>query len=306
MIYTLTLNPAVDYLMGVDTLTLGVTNRTTRDNVWIGGKGLDVSIVLHRMGLENVALGFVGGFTGDYVISVMDEEQVKHEFIRVEGLTRINVKLQTSTEESQINAQGPRINRAELVELVEKISTLTSEDVFIMSGSIPPGVSKDFYTRIAGLLASRNVPFILDTTEKELVESLKYRPFLIKPNKEEIEDITGVKITSMEQAVVAAHQLREMGARNVIVSLGNEGAILAAHDGKIYCATAAKGQLVDSVGAGDSMIAGFVYKFNESGNLSEALAYGSAAGGATAFSPTLCTKDEVEALYPTIQVTVVS
>src|SRR6056297_593338 len=289
MIYTLTLNPAVDNLMTIDShIQFGETNRSTYENSYLGGKGLNVSVVLQRLGIENVALGYLGGFTGEYIKQLLDEENIKTDFTQISGQTRINTKLISNGVETQLNSLGPKISKSELQELINVLKKITKDDLLVLSGSLPDGVPSELYTAFAKLCASKNIPFIVDATGQKLLDTLEYEPFLIKPNASELEDLFNreIDINNLSEIAKAGLELKQKGARNVLVSLGGNGSILLAEDGSIYHANAAKGEVVDTVGAGDSMIAGFLASFlNTQGqDLAKTLKYAAAAGGATAFS----------------------
>ena len=284
MIYTITLNPSLDYIMHVDLLCEGQVNRSHGESFVAGGKGINVSAMLHTLGIPSVALGFVAGFTGKELCARVQACGVREDFITLSsGMTRINVKLKGG-EETEINGAGPCVSDGELGALIQKTETLTSSDTLVLSGSIPPSVRTDIYAVLAERAARRGARIVADLSGKHLFNVLPYRPFLIKPNKEELAALFDVTLTGREDVIAYACRLRDMGAQNVLVSMAGEGAILAAEDGAAYCSSAAAGgPVVNSVGAGDSMVAGFLAGYQQ-GSLASALRLGAAAGSATAFS----------------------
>ena len=257
MIYTVTFNPSLDYIVSVDDFQLGLTNRTSSELLLPGGKGVNVSVILKNLGIESTALGFVAGFTGAEITRKVEEMGVRSDFIPVkEGISRINVKLK-SIDGTEINGMGPDIGRDKVAELMEKLKVLGQGDVIVLAGSIPTAMPDDIYSRILEQLEGRGVTSVVDATGDLLLNVLKYHPFLIKPNSHELGDIFGVKLKAREDVVPYAKKLQEMGARNVLVSMAGEGAVLAAEDGSVYDAPAPKGVLVNAVGSGDSMVVGF-------------------------------------------------
>lgn len=297
MIYTLTFNPSLDYIVTVSDFKCGIVNRTTEELIFPGGKGINVSMVLKNLGFENTALGYYAGFTGDKLRSLLEEKGIKTDFISVhEGMTRINVKIR-STQESEINAQGPSISKADIQKLYEKLDNLTDGDILIMAGSIPDVMPGTMYMDIMKHLQKKNLKIVVDATKDLLVNVLPYHPFLIKPNNYELGEIFGVKITEKSDVIHYAKQLQEKGARNVLVSMAGEGAVLVAEDGIVYQSEVPKGTVINSVGAGDSMVAGFLAGYMESGSYEKAFKIGVYTGSASAFSKELATKEEVEALW---------
>lgn len=293
MIYTLTFNPSLDYIVTVDNFTLGKVNRTSDEIVFPGGKGVNVSMVLSNLGHENTALGFYAGFTGDELKRLMSEKSIHTDFIKVDkGMTRINVKLR-SNEESEINGQGPLIEEKDIKELYKKLDQLKDEDILIMSGSIPSVMPETMYMDIMKHLEDKKLRIVVDATRDLLVNVLPYHPFLIKPNNHELGEIFNVEITSKDDVVTYAKKLQEKGARNVLISMAGDGAVLVAEDGSVYKAEAPKGKLVNSVGAGDSMVAGFVSGYINTGSYKDAFKWGVCTGSASAFSEELATKKEV-------------
>lgn len=301
MIYTVTFNPSLDYIVRLDSFTAGEINRVNYEQVLGGGKGINVSIVLGNLGHESTALGFTAGFTGEEVKRQLDGFGVKHDFVQLpEGFTRINVKVKAD-KETEINGQGPDISEAKREELFEKLDTLAEGDTLVLAGSIPKTLPDDIYEKIMARLEGRGIRIIVDAEKKLLLNVLKYHPFLIKPNNHELGDMFGVKLTTDEEIITYAKKLQEKGAQNVLISMAGDGAILLTADGKHYKSPAPKGKLVNSVGAGDSMVAGFITGYTESkGDFETAFHMGVATGSASAFSENLATRPEVEALLKTI------
>lgn len=297
MIYTVTFNPSLDYIVSVEDFKTGITNRTGSELILPGGKGLNVSMVLGNLGLENTALGFAAGFTGAEIVRRVEEMGVKADFIPVsDGISRINLKLK-SIEGTEINGCGPVIGRDALEQLLEKLAVLGEGDVLVLAGSIPRSVPDDIYGEILRRLAGRAVLTVVDAERELLVKVLEYHPFLVKPNNHELGEIFGLELADREAVIPYAKRLREMGAGNVLVSLAGEGAVLAAEDGNIYEAPAPKGKLINGVGAGDSMVAGFLAGWMRKKDYRHAFHMGMAAGSASAFSEFLATREEVMAVY---------
>lgn len=301
MIYTVTFNPSLDYIVRLDSFTAGEINRVNYEQVLGGGKGINVSIVLGNLGHESTALGFTAGFTGEEIKHQLDDFDVKHDFVQLpEGFTRINVKVKAD-KETEINGQGPDISEAKREELFEKLDKLSEGDTLVLAGSIPKTLPDDIYEKIMARLEGRGIRIIVDAEKKLLLNVLKYHPFLIKPNNHELGDMFGVKLTTDEEIITYAKKLQEKGAQNVLISMAGDGAILLTADGKHYKSPAPKGKLVNSVGAGDSMVAGFITGYTESqGDFETAFHMGVATGSASAFSENLATRPEVEALLKTI------
>lgn len=305
MIYTITFNPSLDYIMHVDSFEVGETNRSSKEEMYPGGKGFNVSTILQRLGLENTALGFVAGFTGEEIEKQLQNRGFYCQLSHLdEGLSRINVKMKGS-KETEINGSGPSIPNHKLQELLAVIDTLTSEDTLILAGSIPSSLPNTIYEDIMKRLANKKIRIIVDATNELLVKVLPYHPFLIKPNHRELEEIFNTKINSQEELIEYARKLQEQGASNVLVSLGGEGALLVADDQHVYHCLAAKGKLINSVGSGDSMVAGFLAGYLKSGTYQEAIRLGSACGGATAFSQDLATKEKIEEVYQQLNTEVI-
>ena len=297
MIYTVTFNPSLDYIVSVDDFRLGMTNRTSSELILPGGKGLNVSMVLGNLGIDNTALGFVAGFTGAEIALRVEEMGVKSDFLSIGGgISRINLKLK-SIDGTEINGCGPEIDQAAVERLMEKLDILGQGDVLVLAGSIPKSMPDDIYRTILKGLDGRGVMTVVDATKELLVNVLEYRPFLVKPNHHELGEIFGVELADREAVVPYAEKLKKMGAENVLVSMAGEGAVLAAGDGKFYKAPAPAGKLVNGVGAGDSMVAGFLAGWIERKDYGHAFYMGMAAGSASAFSELLATGEEVMALY---------
>lgn len=300
MIYTVTFNPALDYVVTVNHFTPGRVNRTIRENIFYGGKGINVSALLANLGYQSTALGFVAGFTGDEIERGVKKLGFQSDFIKAEkGMSRINVKLK-SDEESEINGMGPEITAGDVKVLFEKLSHLEQGDVLVLSGSIPACVDEDIYERIMEMLDGRGIRIVVDAEKDLLLNVLKYRPFLIKPNNHELGQMFGVTVATDEDIAAYAGKLREMGAVNVLVSMAKDGAILVAEDGSIYRQGVARGTVRNSVGAGDSMVAGFIAGYLETGDYRYALKLGTACGGATAFSDGIGTKQDIMELMETL------
>ena len=297
MIYTLTFNPALDYMVDVPDFQMGKTNRSCAEYMLPGGKGINVSIVLSNLGLETTALGFIAGFTGKEISHRLENLGCHTEFVTLpEGESRINVKLQ-NVEGTEINGKGPHIDTQSLERLYDKLEQLQPEDVLVLAGSIPGSLPDTVYRDIMARLAPGGIRIVVDATRGLLVGTLEHRPFLIKPNNHEVGEIFGVQITTRAEALTYAERLREMGARNVLISMAGEGAVLAAEDGQIYECPAPKGQLVNGVGAGDSMVAGFLAGYLQTGSYEHAFYMSVAAGSASAFSSQLATEKQIQAMF---------
>lgn len=295
MIYTITFNPALDYYVTVDDLCIGRTNRTQSEYMLPGGKGINVSTVLSNLGMESTALGFVAGFTGDELTKRVQELGIKADFIRLEkGQTRINVKI-LNHEGTEINGMGPDITGESLEQLMAKIDEMKSGDTLVLAGSIPNGVSPDIYMQILQRVEGKGVRCVVDATGRLLLDTLSYHPFLIKPNHHELGELFGVTLQTRQEVIPYAKKLQELGARNVLVSLAGEGAVLVDETGAVYESAAPKGTLVSGVGAGDSMVAGFLCGY-EQGEYKEAFVMALAAGSASAFSRYLATREQIEEL----------
>lgn len=294
MIYTITVNPSLDYIVAVDDFKLGLTNRTSSEKLLPGGKGINVSQVLMNLGVENTALGFVAGFTGEALIRELESRGIRQEFIRIDrGMTRINVKL-TSIDGTEINGQGPDIGNEDLEKLLIRLDDLEDGDVLFLAGSIPGSISSDLYRNIMERLHKKDILFVVDATKELLTNVLEFHPFLIKPNNHELGEIFGVELRDRESVIPYAKKLQEMGARNVLVSMAGEGSVLVAEDGSIVSHEAPKGVLVNGVGAGDSMVAGFMAGYMQTRDYEYAYKLGASAGSASAFSQDLATEQEIK------------
>ena len=293
MIYTVTFNPSLDYVIQIENMELGRINRTKKENIYPGGKGNNVSVILSNLGLENRALGFKAGFTGETMEEMLKEYGCQTDFISLpEGNSRINVKIK-SDKESEINGQGPEISKEAVEQLYTKLRSLTPDDVLVLAGSIPDTLPKDVYEQIMGCLTEKEVRVVVDATGELLKKVLKYKPFLIKPNQYELGELFEVNIQTEEEIIEYAGKLQNMGAVNVLVSLAEKGALLLSEDGKIRKMKPPKGRVVNSVGAGDSMVAGFLAGYLNTKDYEKALELGTAAGSATAFVSWLATKEEI-------------
>ena len=296
MIYTVTMNPSLDYVVRVEPFETGEVNRTRNEQLFCGGKGINVSAVLSELGLESRLLGFVAGFTGNEILRRVRAMGLQEDFIRLkEGRSRINIKLK-SDKETEINGQGPEIGEGEMEALFEKVKQLEKGDVLVLSGSVPPSAGQDIYSRMMELVSGKNVLTAVDGSGELLLHTLPLRPFVIKPNLQELRELLDVSADSTEEIKACASRLQKMGARNVLVSMAGQGALLLAEDGAFYRQAAAKGQVKNSVGAGDSMTAGFLAGYLKTGDYQYALKLGTACGGATAFSDGLAKGEEIRRL----------
>ncbi len=295
MIYTVTFNPALDYILHLDALEKGSINRSNSEEIINGGKGINVSTVLKNLGVENIALGFCAGFTGEAIEKGINADGVRTDFVHLKsGFSRINVKIRAQ-EETDINGQGPEIGAEALDELYKKLDALSEGDVLVLAGSIPKTLPKDIYEVILGRLCGRGIKFVVDATGELMMNVLKYKPFLIKPNNDELGELFGRKIESDEEIAEYAAKLQEMGARNVLVSRGGKGAMLVTESGEVHKrGVPSCGTVKNTVGAGDSMVAGFLYGYLKTGDYSYALKTGTAAGSATAYTIGIATKEEIE------------
>lgn len=296
MICTVTFNPSLDYIVRVDDMRLGVINRTTYEQVLPGGKGINVSIVLGNLGHASRALGFLAGFTGAEIARRVSEAGVSADFIEAaEGMSRINAKIK-SNEETELNGQGPLITEENIEQLYAKLDVLGEGDTLVVSGSVPNTLPGDMYERIMARLDGRGVRIVVDAERDLLTRVLPYKPFLVKPNNIELGDIYGVTLKTRDEVVPYAKRMQEAGAQNVLVSMAGEGGVLVAADGQVFQSPAAKGTVVNSVGAGDSSVAGFLAGLMETGSYETAFRMALASGSASAFSDHLATRPEVEAL----------
>lgn len=296
MIFTVTFNPSLDYIVRVDEMRLGTINRTNYEQLLPGGKGINVSIVLGNLGHPSRALGFSAGVTGVALEKLLADSGVDADLVHVKaGFTRINAKVK-AVEETEINGQGPRIAPEDVDALFSKLDVLGQDDTLVISGSVPNTLPSDMYEQVMERLAGRGVRIVVDAERDLLTRVLSYRPFLVKPNNHELGDIFGVALKTRDEVVPYARRMQEMGAQNVLVSMAGEGGVLVAADGQVYQSPAAQGTVVDSVGAGDSCVAGFLAGLMETGSYQTAFRMGLAAGSASAFSDHLATRPEVEDL----------
>ncbi len=296
MIYTVTFNPALDYTMKVNNLQTGEINRADNEQMNYGGKGINVSAILSRLKTENKALGFIAGFSGDKLAEMLNADGIDNDFVKLNnGFTRINVKIK-SDNETDINANGPDIQKEELEKLFEKLDALKQGDYLVLAGSIPKSLPDNIYENILERLKNRNIKFVIDATGDLLLNVLHFKPFLIKPNHHELGELFDVKIKEYDDIVKYSKLLQEKGAENVLVSCGKKGAVLLDSQGNTYQIGNVPGKIVSSVGCGDSMVAGFVAGYIEKGDYAYALKLGAACGNATAFSQSLATKEEIDAM----------
>lgn len=300
MVYTVTFNPALDYVMNLDSISTDDINRTCSEELYYGGKGINVSAILTRLEIPNIALGFIAGFTGQKFKEMMNCDGIKNDFIELDdGFTRINVKIKYG-KELDINANGPEIGKDKIEELFGKLGNFKSGDFLVLAGSVPSALPDDLYSKILERLEGSGVNAVVDTTGNQLLNVLKYKPFLIKPNHHELSELFGEEMDSTEKITVYARKLKEMGAKNVLVSRGGDGALLIDEYGKVYPRDAVDGKLVSSVGCGDSMVAGFIAGYIKSRNYGEALKLSVASSAATAFSSELAKADEIYSIFKTL------
>ena len=301
MYYTITLNPAVDMLTKASNFSLGKLNRTQEAKYVVGGKGINISILLNNIGKKTKALGFVAGFTGYFIKSELDKLDIEHDFVETLGTTRINMKLTTDTE-TEINGQSSAVNSENITEFFEKLDVLTTEDVVFLSGNVIAGMELEDFKKIAEKVADKGATLVVDSNKDLVLDTLQYKPFVVKPNEFELGEMFGITLNGLEEILVYARKLQERGAQNVLVSRGADGALLLTEDKEVFEVNVAKGKIVSTVAAGDSMLAMFVVKYNETKDYQEALRYASAAGGATSFSVGVGSKKLIEELLPQIEV----
>ncbi|CDR80566.1 1-phosphofructokinase [Lactobacillus delbrueckii] len=303
MIYTVTVNPALDYVLQLPEVKDGETNRSSDTQFLAGGKGINVSQILNQLGVDNTAWGFVGGFTGEELIRQLNVKKISSDFVRISDDTRVNVKIHAQ-EETEINAAGPDITDQEVAAFKSRLDDLEAGDVVVLSGSLAPSLPTDFYESLLPLIREKGAEFVVDTTGEALLRTLKFNPLVIKPNHHELADLFDTSFSSTADMLEAAKKLQKLGAQNVMISMAGEGAYLVTAD-HVYHANAATGTAVNSVGAGDSMIAGFVGTWFEKHDAAEALRVGSACGGATAFTEDIAVKSQIDAVLPQIKIDVV-
>lgn len=300
MVYTVTFNPSLDYIVDVPNFKEGMTNRTSKELIYPGGKGINVSIVLRNLGIDSIALGFAAGFTGEEIKRLMAESGVKNDFITCdEGISRINLKIR-NIDGMEINGMGPEIKQSDIDKLYEKLDFLSDGDTLILAGSIPSSMPETMYMDILEHLSKKKLNIVVDATKDLLMNVLKYHPFLIKPNNHELGEIFGLELKTKEELISHAKKLQELGARNILVSMAGDGALLLAEDGSVYRSETPKGNLVNAVGAGDSMVAGFVAGYQKTGSYEDAFYMGLCTGSASAFSEKLATEAEVKELLTQI------
>ena len=300
MIYTVTLNPSIDYIVRLDKVLIGSVNRMDSDDKFAGGKGINVSRVLKRLSIENTATGFIGGFTGKFITDTLEEEGISSHFVEVEQDTRINVKIKADAE-TEINGPGPEISSQKLEELEKFLSSLTSEDTVVFAGSSPKNLGNIVYKELIGLTRKTGAQVVCDFEGQTLLDSLEFEPLLVKPNNHELGDIFGVRLESLDQIESYARQILAKGAQHVIISMAGDGALLVTQEGT-YFAKPIKGNVKNSVGAGDSMVAGFTGEFVRSGDVIQAFKWGVACGTATTFSDDLATADYIKEIYEKVEV----
>lgn len=296
MIYTVTLNPSIDYVVRLESLVTGITNRTTSEEYYFGGKGINVSCVLAELDLESTAFGFVAGFTGEAIEKGIRNDKIITDFIKLEkGISRINIKIKAG-EETEINCQGPHIEENELLRLLNKVDRINDGDTIVIAGNVPNTMPDDVYERILGRIKNKKVRIVVDATKKLLLNSLKYKPFLIKPNRQELSEIFQTEVSTEADIEKYAKELQKLGAQNVLISLGGDGAMLIDEFGEKHKQGVLKEKVINTVGSGDSMVAGFIAGYEKEHSYPYALKLGSACGNATAFLSGLATKEKINEL----------
>ena len=299
MIYTVTLNPSLDYMIAVNDFSLGKTNRNQQENIYVGGKGINVSQVVSTFGKETCALGFIAGFTGEEIVHQLHAKQIQTDFVCVPGFSRINVKMRTDVE-TEINGKGPEVSERYVEELLSKLSRLNSGDFLVLSGSVPSSLDTRIYCRLMQEVENKGVYTVVDCEGALLLATLTLHPFLIKPNETEIENVLHMKIQTYEDAIDGAMTLQKKGAKNVIVTLGENGAVFVSENGSVYVQKPVEGEVISTVGAGDSVIGGFLSMYDHGEK--EAFLYGCAAGSATCFVDGLCNIENIEKMMEKIEV----
>lgn len=302
MYYTITLNPAVDMLTKVENFSSGKLNRAEEASYIVGGKGINISILLKNIGKESTAFGFVGGFTGKYIKQKLTKIGINHDFIETSGNTRINIKLKTDTE-TEINTQSSKVSREEIEELIKKLEILDENDTVFLSGNIISGMSTDDFVKVAQKITEKKSKLIIDSNKDLVLKTLQFNPFIVKPNTFELGEIFGIKIKSEKELIIYAKKLQQLGAKNVLVSQGADGALLITQENKIYKVGVAKGKIISTVAAGDSMLAMFIATYDETKCFKQALRYSSAAGAATSFSIGIGKQEQIKQLVTQIEVT---
>lgn len=301
MYYTITLNPAIDMLTKVENFELGKLNRTGESDYVIGGKGINISLLLNNIGKESKALGFIAGFTGNFIKEELKKKGIKSNFVETRGFTRINIKLTTDIE-TEINSQSSKVAKENIKEFFDTLEELSDNDTVFLSGNIIPGMDSDDFAAIAKKVREKGAKLVVDSNKDMVLDTLKYKPFIIKPNEFELGEMFGVKISNTEEIAKYAKKLQEMGAENVLVSRGSKGAILFTNEGDVFTANTATGKVISTIAAGDSMLAMFVAKYDETGDYRLSLQYASAAGGATSFSAGVGKKKLIDELLSQINV----
>lgn len=301
MYYTITLNPAIDMLTKVENFEIGKLNRTGESDYVIGGKGINISLLLNNIGKESKALGFIAGFTGNFIKEELKKKGIKSNFVETRGFTRINIKL-TTEQETEINSQSSKVAKENIKEFFDTLEELSDNDTVFLSGNIIPGMDSDDFAAIAKKVREKGAKLVVDSNKDMVLDTLKYKPFIIKPNEFELGEMFGVKIGNTEEIAKYAKKLQEMGAENVLVSRGSKGAILFTNEGDIFTANTAMGKVISTIAAGDSMLAMFVAKYDETGDYRLSLQYASAAGGATSFSAGVGKKKLIDELLSQINV----
>ena len=300
MIYTVTVNPSIDYIVQLNELTLGEVNRMDYDNKLPGGKGINVSRILKELGLDNTAWGFLGGFTGEFVKEALEKTGLKTNFTPIKADTRINVKIKAQAE-TEINGRGPELTKEEIATFTAQFDKLTADDVVIFAGSLVPSLSDDFYFDLIKVIRQKGAQFVIDTTGESLLKTLPENPLVVKPNNHELAELFGVKLNSIDDIVKYGKKLLEMGAQHVLISMAGDGGLMITKD-KVYRSYAPKGTVINSVGAGDSMIGGFTGTYAKTKDPLEAFRYGLACGSATAFSEDLADADKINEILPMIEI----
>lgn len=301
MIYTVTINPSIDYIVQLKELTLGRVNRMDYDNKLPGGKGINVSRILRELGHDNVAWGFMGGFTGKFIVDALEKDGLKTDFTPIAGDNRINVKIKEADRETEINGKGPEVSPAEITAFENQFDKLTQDDVVIFAGSLVPNLSTDFYFDLIKIIQSKGAQFVIDTTGESLRKAVAEKPLVVKPNNHELADLFGVEFNGIDDIVKYAKKLLEMGAQHVMISMAGDGGLMVTKDA-VYRSLAPKGTVINSVGAGDSMLAGFTGTYADTKDPVEAFRYGLACGSATAFSEDLATKAKIDEILPQIKI----
>ena len=301
MYYTITLNPAIDMLTKVENFELGKLNRTGESDYIVGGKGINISLLLNNIGKESKALGFIAGFTGNFIKEELKKKDIKSNFVETKGFTRINIKLTTDIE-TEINSQSSKVAKENIKEFFDTLEELSDNDIVFLSGNIIPGMDSDDFAAIAKKVREKGAKLVVDSNKDMVLDTLKYKPFIIKPNEFELGEMFGVKISNTEEIAKYAKKLQEKGAENVLVSRGSKGAILFTNEGDVFTANTATGKVISTIAAGDSMLAMFVAKYDETGDYRLSLKYASAAGGATSFSAGVGKKKLIDELLSQINV----